>query len=196
MFFKTEIEKSIKILKKGKVLLYPTDTIWGLGCDPFNINAIKNIYKIKKRRTDKNIILLVDEITRINYIIGKKVPFFIKEFILVNKIKKNKPITIIYDINKKNKLPKFFTKGKNTVAIRVTHDLFCSCLIKKLDKPIISTSANISGFSSPICFSEINLLILKNADYVVNIRRKEKSKYRNSKIIQFLSSKKIKILRR
>ncbi|WP_185865151.1 L-threonylcarbamoyladenylate synthase [Blattabacterium cuenoti] len=185
MSFSKEIEKSLKILKKGKILLYPTDTVWGLGCDAFNINAIKKIYEIKKRNHIKSMIILVDNINRLRNLVGN-ITDFTKKIILDNFINQQKPITIVYN-NIKNNLIKFI-HNKNKLAIRLTHDSFCNCLIKELNRPIVSTSANFSGGKTPMKFKEINPIILNSIDYAVNLRRNEKSIYNGSKIIEINSN--------
>ncbi|WP_185860867.1 L-threonylcarbamoyladenylate synthase [Blattabacterium cuenoti] len=191
MSFNVEIEKSVDILKKGKSLLYPTDTVWGLGCDAFNIQAIKKIYEIKNRNIYKSMILLVESLDRLSQLVGK-ISFLTKRIIVENIIKKDKPITIVYE-NTKKIASNFFIQD-NTLAIRLTHDPFCICLIKNLDRPIISTSANLSGLVTPKSFSEISPSILNKTDYVVNFRRKEKAKYSSSSIIKIVSNQ-VKILR-
>ncbi|WP_185876979.1 L-threonylcarbamoyladenylate synthase [Blattabacterium cuenoti] len=189
MCFYKEIEKSVDILKKGKILLYPTDTIWGLGCDAFNIQAIKKLYQIKNRSLSKPMIILVENMDRLCNLVGK-ISNFVGKIIINNK--KRKPITIIYD-NVSNVIFNLLN-GVNTLAVRLTYDPFCVCLIKNLNKPIISTSANLSGFPSPKSFSDISSFILKKIDYAVEFRREEISNYSNSRIIKIVSDK-IKILR-
>ncbi|WP_185862280.1 L-threonylcarbamoyladenylate synthase [Blattabacterium cuenoti] len=191
MSFNEEIEKSVNILKKGKSLLYPTDTVWGIGCDALNIQAIKKIYRIKNRNISKSMILLVESIDRLHQLVGK-ISDFTKKIIFDNIVNKKKPITIVYD-NVYKIASHLFSKD-NTLAIRLTNDIFCTCLIKNLDRPIISTSANLSGGSTPKSFSEISPSILKKIDYVVDFRRKEKAHYSSSSIIKIVSNK-IKILR-
>ncbi|BBA17112.1 L-threonylcarbamoyladenylate synthase [Blattabacterium cuenoti] len=191
MSFYVEIEKSVDILKKGKNLLYPTDTVWGLGCDAFNIKAIKRICEIKNRSISKSMILLVENMDRLHQLVGN-IPSFTKKIILENFVKKEKPITIIYENT--NKIASNFFRKDRTLAIRLTHDPFCICLIRKLDKPITSTSANLSGFVTPRSFSEISPFILKKTDYVVNFRREEKANYNSSSIIKIISNQ-VKILR-
>ncbi|WP_341661793.1 L-threonylcarbamoyladenylate synthase [Blattabacterium cuenoti] len=186
-----EIEKSVDILKKGKNLLYPTDTVWGLGCDAFNLQAIKKICEIKNRNLSKSMIVLVESMDRLYQLVGE-IPHFTKKIILDNFLKKEKPITIVYE-NTKKIASNFFRKD-NTLAVRLTHDPFCIGLIQNLDRPIISTSANFSGFVTPKSFSEINPFILNKTDYVVNFRREEKVNYRSSSIIKIVSNQ-VKILR-
>ncbi|WP_341659183.1 L-threonylcarbamoyladenylate synthase [Blattabacterium cuenoti] len=186
-----EIERSVDILKKGKNLLYPTDTVWGLGCDAFNLQAIKKICEIKNRNFSKSMIVLVESMDRLHQLVGK-IPHFTKKIILDNFLKKEKPITIVYENTKK--IASNFFRQDNTLAVRLTHDPFCICLIQNLDRPIISTSANLSGFVAPKSFSEIHPFILNKTDYVVNFRREEKVNYRSSSIIKIVSNQ-VKILR-
>ncbi|AGW86219.1 tRNA threonylcarbamoyladenosine biosynthesis protein RimN [Blattabacterium sp. (Nauphoeta cinerea)] len=191
MSFYGEIEKSVEILKKGKVLLHPTDTVWGLGCDAFNIQAIKKICEIKNRNISKSMILLVESMDRLHQLVGK-ISFFTQKIIFDNLVKKDKPITIVYE-NEKKMASHFFKKDR-TLAVRLTYDPFCICLIRNLDRPIVSTSANLSGFVSPKSFSEISPSILDKTDYVVNFRREEKAIYSGSSIIKIVANQ-VKILR-
>ncbi|AWU45498.1 L-threonylcarbamoyladenylate synthase [Blattabacterium punctulatus] len=193
MYFYKEIEKSVKILKRGKCLLYPTDTVWGLGCDAFNLNSIEKIYKIKNRNISKSMIILVENIDRL-YELIEYIPNLVKKIIQDNSIKKEKPITIVYKKPRKIVSNLLINSQDNTLAIRLTNDPFCSHLIKTLDRPIISTSANLSGFPTPKSFSEISYSILNKIDYSVNFRRREKARYNSSSILQIISNK-IKILR-
>ncbi|AWU44036.1 threonylcarbamoyl-AMP synthase [Blattabacterium sp. (Cryptocercus kyebangensis)] len=193
MSFYEEIEKSVKILEKGKCLLYPTDTVWGLGCDAFNLNSLEKIYKIKNRNISKSMIILVENMDRL-YELIENIPDLVKKIIQDNYRKKGKPITIVYK-NPRKTVSKFLINNQdNTLAIRLTNDPFCSYLIKKLDRPIISTSANLSGFPTPKSFSEISSSILSKIDYSVHFRRKEKAHYNSSSILKIISNK-VKILR-
>ena len=152
------INKAIEVLKNGGVILYPTDTIWGIGCDATNKTAIEKIYKIKKREESKSLITLVA---------NKKMLFkytrHIPEFnILI------KPTTVIYP--KVYGLPKILM-SQNSSAIRIPCDYFCKTLIKEFGNPIVSTSANISGEENPNKFSDISNEIKNNVDYIVNLRQ-------------------------
>ncbi|WP_185859462.1 L-threonylcarbamoyladenylate synthase [Blattabacterium cuenoti] len=191
MSFHEEIEKSVEILKKGKSLLYPTDTVWGLGCDAFNIQAIRKICKIKNRTFSKSMIVLVEKMDRLRQLVGE-ITDFTRKIIVDNIAKKNKPITIVYD--HVNQIASNLLKKDNTLAVRLTYDPFCVCLIRNFDRPIISTSANLSGFSTPKSFSEISPSILKRIDYAVNFRREKRANYSSSSIIKIVSDK-VKILR-
>lgn len=186
--FSNEIERSLQILKKGKILLYPTDTVWGIGCDATNELAIKNIFSLKNRNLLKAMIVLVDSIYKLSELV--KIPKI--AFELIKKIKR--PLTIVYQ-NPIGVCNLLLSKDK-TLAIRLTNDPFCNFLIKKFGKPLVSTSANYSGEITPLSFDQIDKNILNKVDYVVNIRRKEKAFYKNSFIIKFLKCGKLEILRK
>ncbi|MDE1206809.1 L-threonylcarbamoyladenylate synthase [Tenacibaculum larymnensis] len=154
----------IDALKTAKTILYPTDTVWGLGCDATNEEAVKKIYKLKNREESKSLIILVDSIKMLlNYVesIPEKALQILKE--------SKKPTTIIYN-NPKGLAPNTIASD-NTIAIRIPQDEFCIQLIKEFGNPIVSTSANVSGEPTPKSFSEISEAILKNVDYVVNLHQ-------------------------
>ena len=136
-----DIQKASEILRKGGIILYPTDTIWGLGCDATNIEAVKKIYQLKQREELKSMLVLVDNIDRIGRYI-KQIPEMAIQLIEVNDL----PMTIIYPgaVNLASNL----VSSDGTIGIRITNDDFCQKLIRKFNKPIVSTSANVSGFTS------------------------------------------------
>ena len=185
---KKEVDNALKILKHGKVLLYPADTIWGIGCDATNYDAVQKIYDIKQRDDSKALICLVSDFKMLNQYI-EDVPEVAYDILK----HANKPTTVIYDN------PKFVAENliadDNTIAIRVVRDGFCSALIKKFKKPIVSTSANISGRPSPTCYKEIDGEILKGVDYIVDLQRKKKSG-KPSAIIKLTSDGIVKIIRK
>ena len=158
---KKEINKALKVLANGGVILYPTDTIWGIGCDATNENAITNIFKIKKRTESKALISLVCDKKQLKNMTGNIPDLDITSI----------PTTIIYPsaegINKK------LLASNGSAAIRIVTNNFCQQLIKHFGKAIVSTSANISGSASPKKFSEIAEEIKKNVDYIVNLRQNE-----------------------
>ena len=156
-----EINKALNILRKGGVILYPSDTIWGIGCDATNTNAIKKIYNIKRRKESKALITLVSNKTQL-----KKLTGHIPNLDIISN-----PTTIIYP-NVKFLSSNILAKD-GSAAIRIANDTFCNKLINQLDFPIVSTSANISGNSYPKKFSEITDEIKDNVDYIVNLRQKE-----------------------
>ena len=157
----TEIEKTIAVLKNGGLILYPTDTIWGIGCDATNTDSVEKIYTIKKRKESKALISLVANATQLKEL-SSKIP---KEGLNEN------PTTIIY--NQVTGLANNLLAPNGSAGIRIAQDEFCKELIKVFGKPIVSTSANISGEHSPINFSEISEEIKNNVDYIVNLRQKE-----------------------
>lgn len=159
---KKEIEKTLKILKQGGIIVYPTDTIWGIGCDATNPEAIQKIYKLKQREESKSMISLVSDFDMLQKYITK-VPDITAD-LLENTVK---PTTIIYDnpVNVSDNL----VAEDNTLAIRIINEGFAHEVIKSFNKPIVSTSANVSGQPSPKSFKEIDEQILKGVDYVVNL---------------------------
>ncbi len=184
---KEEIERAVEVLKQGGIILYPTDTIWGIGCDATNEEAVNKIYKLKNREKGKNLILLVENERRLQNIV--EVPTLAWDLIDMSE----KPLTIVYD-NPKN-LPPNLISENNTIGIRLTKDEFCKKLISKLNKPLVSTSANLSGQPSPEKFDSISSKILEGVDYIINLRREEKSLYPGSSVIQLSVDGKIKIIR-
>lgn len=181
------IEKTTNALGNGNSILYPTDTVWGIGCDATNEEAVSKIYQLKKREESKSLIILVDSLEMLrNYVaeIPKKV-FEILE-------NAERPTTVIYK-NPKG-LAKNVVAKDNTIAIRIVQDQFCQRLIKEFGKPIVSTSANISGDDTPMSFKEIKPTILDAVDYVVNLHQEETST-QSSRIIKILGDETIEVLR-
>ncbi|MGV6862696.1 MAG: L-threonylcarbamoyladenylate synthase [Putridiphycobacter sp.] len=159
---KTQINKALEVLKEGGVILYPTDTIWGLGCDPKNESAIKKIKAIKKRSEGKNFIILVDSERLLNRYV-KEIPEVCYDLIDYA----NRPLTIVYPQGQH--VSKLVMAEDNSIAIRLTKNEFCKKLIQQFKSGIVSTSANISGQDSPKKFSDIPEDILKQVDYVVDL---------------------------
>ena len=173
---KTEIENTIKVLASGGTLIYPTDTIWGIGCDATNEKAVAKVFDLKQRSESKSLIILVDSISMLELYIPN-IPDEITRFL--NKTKK--PTTVIY--NHPNGLAGNVVAADNTVAIRIVQNEFCKALIKEFGKPIVSTSANFSNQPSATRFDEIDPLLLKQVDYIVNLPAVE-SKNAASQIIK------------
>ena len=159
-----EINKAIDILRKGGVILYPTDTIWGIGCDATNSEAVEKIYKIKQRAESKAMLVLINDSSELDKYV-ESVPDIAYELIDVTV----KPLTIIYD--DAIGLASNLIASDGSVGIRVTKEEFSNQLCKRLKKPIVSTSANISGEKTPATFREIDNAILDSVDYVVNYIR-------------------------
>lgn len=186
--FSEDIKKAIEVMKKGGIILYPTDTIWGLGCDAQNENAIKKIYEIKRRAESKSMLCLVDSIDRIyNYV--DDVPEIAEDLIDLA----IKPITIIYE-GAKN-LPISLIGEDKTIGIRVTKEAFSKELCRRFSKAIISTSANISGEKSPAKFSEISDEIKKLVDYIVTYRQNDNNTASASQIIKLGKNGEVKVIR-
>ncbi len=162
-----EIKNTLKVLKKGGLIIYPTDTIWGIGCDATDAKAVAEIYRLKQRIESKSMIILVDGYEML-YKYVKETPAKLN-CVLDGAIK---PTTVIY--NDPSGLAKNVISHDNTVAIRIVEDEFCRQLISKLGKPIVSTSANFSGKPSPKNFKEIDSSLLNKVDYVVNLHRERK----------------------
>jgi len=161
-----EILKSLEVLQRGGIIIYPTDTVWGIGCDATNTQAISKIYQLKKREAGKSLILLMDSLKMLQQYLPKT-PAAAARLIKSNKA----PITIVY--NNPIGLASNAISDDHTVAIRIPSDPFCKQLIRKFGKPITATSANTSGKPTPCSFSEIDDTLLSAADHVVNLRRKE-----------------------
>lgn len=172
-----EIEKSLKILRSGGTILYPTDTIWGIGCDPSNQKAVDRIYKIKKRIEGKSLLVLVDSVERINSYVNKLNPVILE---LVKNYER--PLTVIYP-NAKN-VAKGVSASDNTIGIRVVNDEFCRELIQRFGKAIVSTSANISGDPAPVIFPQISEEIKQSVSYTVNLYHDRIRSMKPSRIIR------------
>jgi L-threonylcarbamoyladenylate synthase len=157
-----EICNAINVLTKGGIILYPTDTVWGLGCDATNQKAVEGIYKIKKRATDKGLIVLVNDVEMLKEYVNN-IPVIAWD--LINNLEQ--PTTIIYPEAKK--LAKNLIGKDNSIAIRIVKDAFCNQMITLFGKPIVSTSANISGEAAPLMFNNISEKIIRSVNYVVNI---------------------------
>ena len=182
------INHTVQVLNDGGSILYPTETIWGIGCDATNENAIKKIYKIKKREQNKQLIILIDSIQKLSRYL-KKVPPIAYKLIKESK----KPTTIIY--NNPINLPDILTHN-NTIGIRVIKNHDINIILKHFNKAITSTSANISSYQNPIHFSEIDNHIKNNVDYIVptNFTQSQQTK-KNSSIIKINNDGSIKIIR-
>lgn len=184
---KEEIRNACQVLKNGGILLYPTDTVWGLGCDATNEEAVKRIYEIKQRADHKSMLVLLDDAGKIaSY---ADVPDIALELIEVS----DKPTTIIYP-NARG-LAKNLIAEDQTIGIRITSEEFSKSLIYRFHKPVVSTSANISGQPSPRCFAEISAEIKESVDYIVDFRQKETRNNTPSSIIKLGINGEIQIIR-
>ncbi|WP_445734427.1 L-threonylcarbamoyladenylate synthase [Mariniflexile sp.] len=183
----TEINKAIQVLKEGKLILYPTDTVWGIGCDATNEEAVKKVYELKQRTDSKALICLVADDRMLKKYV-KNIPEVALNIIDIT----DKPTTIIYD--DAQNLASNLIAEDGTIAIRIPDDEFCFQLCRKLNGAIVSTSANVSGEPTPKSFKEISSAILKGVDYVVNLHH-EKICNKPSSIIKLSNNGVVKIIR-
>ncbi len=173
-----DIKACLSILENGGILLYPTDTVWGIGCDATNEAAVSKIFTLKNRIESKAmIVLLEDETELLNYVEDHSFQIFdyIKGI--------HKPTTVIYP-RAKNLAPNLIGED-GSVAIRICKDPFCKTLIKQFGKPIVSTSANISGYPTPMCFNDISLEIIEGVDYVVKYKQDDNEIKQPSAIVKW-----------
>lgn len=185
---KEDLSKCLSILQSGGLILYPTDTVWGIGCDATNSEAIEKIYALKGRKSSKALITLVASDVMLERIVVD-IPTIAWDLIDAATC----PLTIIYD--KVKGISEIAIAEDGTSGIRLTNDLFCKQLIQRFGNPIISTSANQSGEPTPMIFSEIDKHILKGVDFVVNFRQNEHNKKTASNIIKLQNNGVIKIIR-
>ena len=182
-----EISKTFDQLQAGNTILYPTDTVWGLGCDATNVEAVAKIYKLKNREESKALVCLVSDIHMLERYV-ENIPEVAYELLEAT----DTPTTIIYD--NPVGIAKNLVASDRTLAIRIPDDEFCQKLIRKFKRPIVSTSANISGQPAPKSYKEISPEILKGVDYVVNLQNEKKAS-KPSTIIQLRANGEIKIIR-
>lgn len=183
-----EAKRAIETMRNGGVILYPTDTVWGIGCDATNEDAVRRIYEIKKRVDNKAMLLLVDSPDRIVRYVAK-IPSVAWDLIELT----TKPLTIIYD-GAKNLASNLLAED-GSVGIRVTSELFSKELCYRFQKPVVSTSANISGEPTPRYFAEINREIIDSVDYVVNYKQLEKGSPKPSSIIKLSENGVVTVIR-
>jgi len=188
MDFLTDIEACLSVLRNGGSILYPTDTIWGIGCDATDEKAVEKIFDIKRRPKEKSmIVLLANERDLLNYVAAPDPAVF--DYLE----KLDKPTTVIYD--NAIHLADNLLAPDGSVGIRIVNDPFCKQLINRLKKPLVSTSANISGEKPPARFSEIGEAIRNAVDYIVHYRRDDESSRQSSAVVQFNKDGSVKVLR-
>lgn len=183
-----EIKKACQVMREGGVILYPTDTIWGIGCDATNEDAVRRVYEIKQRADSKAMLVLVDSAVKVDFYV-QDVPEVAWDLIELT----DKPLTIIYSGARNLALNLLAEDG--SVGIRVTSEEFSKRLCQQFRKAIVSTSANVSGQPSPQNFSEISEEIKAAVDYIVDYRREETGKAKPSSIIKLDKGGVIKIIR-
>lgn len=181
------MENLIDTLKNGGTILYPTDTIWGIGCDATNAEAINKIFEIKKREKNKSMIILVESAKRLQDLVD--VPEMAWEIIDLSE----KPVTLIYDHPRG--LPKEILAEDGSIGIRLVDDLFLKKIISQLNKPLVSTSANFSGQKSPMKFSDISQEIIDSVDFVAEENHDKVSEYSGSSVIRIWNDGRVKVIR-
>ena len=188
-FENRDIELALKTLDEGGVILYPTDTIWGLGCDATNEKAVERIYTIKKRSDSKSMLVLMENVNFLERYI-EEVPEIAYDLIEVA----DKPLTIIYPAAKN--LAQNLPATDSSIGIRITHEAFTQKLLQRFRKPIVSTSANISGEPSPLTFADISESVLSQVDYIVRYRQDDLQPATPSSIIKLGVGGQIEIIRK
>ncbi|UYW00344.1 threonylcarbamoyl-AMP synthase [Flavobacterium agricola] len=184
----TEVHNAYEVIKNGGIILYPTDTVWGIGCDATNPEAVKKIYALKKREETKSMIALLNG-DRMLYNIFREIPETAFQIMDLSE----KPTTLILD-QPKNVAANLIAPD-NTLGVRLVKEPFCYKLMERMKKPLVSTSANISGQPTPKTFAEIDPEIISGVDYVVNIQRDKVCK-KPSTIIKLTLDSKVTIIRK
>jgi L-threonylcarbamoyladenylate synthase len=184
-----DIRNALRVLRAGGVILYPTDTIWGLGCDATNAEAVKKIYAIKKRADSKSLIVLVNSVDMLTRYVDNPPEVALQMAVLTDQ-----PLTIVYDRGRS--LAEGVASSDGSVGVRLCGDPFCDGLITAFRRPVISTSANISGTETPSLFDEISDEIKTAADYVCLYRQDDRSRSQASSVIRVSGNGVVKILRR
>lgn len=177
-----EVLNCVKVLRNGQTLLYPTDTIWGLGCDATDREAVDKVYRLKNREEDKSFIILVHSEAMLEQYVETVPP---TAYDLLRAMD-NTPLTIIYP--KGIHLPSNVLGNDGSIAIRLTHNKFCSDLLSAFGKPIVSTSANLSGQPAPLKLADISDIIIRDVDHVAIVQEQVGQELRPSRIIKMESS--------
>jgi L-threonylcarbamoyladenylate synthase len=184
-----DIQKCLGVLDGGGIILYPTDTIWGIGCDATNPVATEKIYRLKQREDAKAMLVLVDSADMLSGYV-EEIPEMAGVILEINE----KPLTIIYPAGRH--LAENLLSPDGSIGIRITSDPFCNALIRKFRKPIVSTSANLAGKLAPATFQEISEEIRSKVDYTVSWRQDDRSRKKPSGILKVKSNGEIEVIRK
>lgn len=184
----TEIHNAFEVIKSGGIILYPTDTVWGIGCDATNAEAVAKIYKLKKREETKSMICLMNG-EKMMYNVFKNIPEVAWQIIDLSE----RPTTLVLD--QPRNIAQNLIATDNTLGIRIVKESFCYKLMEKMKKPLVSTSANISGSPTPIAFKDISPEIIAGVDYVVNLYQ-DKIGGKPSTIIKLSLDNQVKVIRK
>ena len=185
---KEDIRRAVEVMNNGGIILYPTDTIWGLGCDATNADAVRRIYEIKQRTDAKALISLVDSETKVQFYV-KEVPEVAWDVMELSE----RPMTVVFD-GGRNLAPNLLAED-GSVAIRITKEAFSKELCMRMKRAVVSTSANISGQPAPRCFSEISEEIKGAVDYICTSRQDEPPTQTASSIIKLGAGGEVTIIR-
>ena len=186
--FNEDLRWAVEVMRRGGVVLYPTDTVWGIGCDATNAEAVRRVYEIKRRAESKALIVLVDSMAKLSGCV-REVPDMAWSLVELA----DKPLTIIYD-GARNLAGNLIAED-GSVAIRVTEERFSKALFRRMHVPVVSTSANVSGEPTPKNFSEISQAIVGAVDYVVRYRQDDTAKPNPSSIIKLGINGEVKVIR-
>lgn len=183
-----ELKRAGEVLQMGGLILYPTDTMWAIGCDASNFEAVNKICALTQRSQSKDMLILLDSANRLSQYLHE-VPEIAYELIEVS----DKPLTIIY--HKAKNLASNLIAEDGSIGIQITHDNFCEKLIGRLRKPLVSTSANIGGTKVPFCFKEVSPDVISGVDYVVNWRQDDQTQRPVSSIIKLDAAGRFSLIR-
>lgn len=186
--FNEDLRCAVEVMRRGGVVLYPTDTVWGIGCDATNAEAVRRVYEIKRRAESKALIVLVDSMAKLSGCV-REVPDMAWSLVELA----DKPLTIIYD-GARNLAGNLIAED-GSVAIRITQERFSKALCGRMHVPVVSTSANVSGEPTPKNFSEISQAIVGAVDYVVRYRQDDTAKPNPSSIIKLGINGEVKVIR-
>ena len=193
---KEDLQETLRVLRNGGIIVYPTDTVWGIGCDATNAEAVKRIYALKQREDSKSMLVLLDSAAKLNYYVD--VPEAAEMLLDVQgdneeDTKESKPLTIIYP-NARHMAENLIAED-GSIGIRITDEPFSKALCAQLKRPLVSTSANISGHPTAPFFKQIEQAILDGADYVCHFRRDDETPHEPSSIIKINTDGSFKIIR-
>ena len=189
-----DLQAALRVLRSGGIIVYPTDTVWGIGCDATNEEAVRKIYALKRREDSKSMLVLLDSPAKLDYYVD--VPEAAEQLLAVNECSPAealRPMTIIYP-NARN-MAKNLIAEDGSIGIRITSEAFSKALCAQLRHPIVSTSANISGEPTPHFFREINDAVLSQADYCCRFRREDETPHEPSSIIKINADGSFQIIR-
>ncbi len=188
MNFEPDIEQSLIVLRAGGIILYPTDTIWGIGCDATNKDAVEKVYSLKERPDNKSlIVLLAYERDLLSYVSAPD----LEVFSYLDTVQK--PTTVIYE--GAVGLADNVINEDGSIGIRIVKDVFCKHLIKRFGKPLVSTSANMAGKPAPLVFKEIDPVILNRVDYCVKYRQNDTSPQQPSSVVKWNKNGTVTVIR-